>query len=56
REALIWRQLSLPNLLPFFGLYYFQQMLYLVSPWKENGHMRAFIKKDCMTLTIFFLL
>ncbi|KAJ7715427.1 hypothetical protein B0H14DRAFT_2413158, partial [Mycena olivaceomarginata] len=25
REALIWLQLSHPNLLPFFGLYYFQQ-------------------------------
>ncbi|KAJ7231484.1 kinase-like domain-containing protein [Mycena rebaudengoi] len=45
REALIWRQLSHPNLLPFFGLYYFQQRLCLVSPWMENGHMRAFMKK-----------
>ncbi|KAJ7698235.1 kinase-like domain-containing protein, partial [Mycena metata] len=45
REALIWRQLSHPNLLPFFGLYYFQQRLCLVSPWMENGHMRAFLKK-----------
>ncbi|KAJ7740622.1 kinase-like domain-containing protein [Mycena metata] len=45
REALIWRQLSHPNLLPFFGLYYFQERLCLVSPWMENGHMRAFLKK-----------
>ncbi|KAJ6521959.1 kinase-like domain-containing protein [Mycena vulgaris] len=45
REALIWRQLSHPNLLPFFGLYYFQQRLCLVSPWMENGHIRAFLKK-----------
>ncbi|KAJ7698232.1 hypothetical protein B0H16DRAFT_1484510 [Mycena metata] len=45
REALIWRQLSHPNLLPFFGLYYFQQRLCLVSPWMENGHIRVFLKK-----------
>ncbi|KAJ7087051.1 kinase-like domain-containing protein [Mycena crocata] len=27
REALIWRQLSHPNLLPFFGLYYLEEFL-----------------------------
>ncbi|KAJ7938871.1 kinase-like domain-containing protein [Mycena leptocephala] len=30
REALIWRQLSHPNLLPFFGLYYMDSRLCLV--------------------------
>ncbi|KAJ7812488.1 hypothetical protein B0H14DRAFT_3752443 [Mycena olivaceomarginata] len=44
-EALIWRQLSHPNLLPFIGLYYFQQRLCLVSPWMENGHIRGFLKQ-----------
>ncbi|KAJ7039445.1 kinase-like domain-containing protein [Mycena alexandri] len=44
KEALIWRQLSHPNLLPFFGLYYFQQRLCLVSPWMENGHLRVFLE------------
>ncbi|KAJ7688621.1 kinase-like domain-containing protein [Mycena rosella] len=46
REALIWRQLYHPNLLPFFGLYYYQTRLCLVSPWMENGHIRAFLKKE----------
>ncbi|KAJ6536560.1 kinase-like domain-containing protein [Mycena vulgaris] len=46
REALIWRQLCHPNLLPFFGLYYFQKRLCLVSPWMENGHMREFLQKE----------
>ncbi|KAJ7920007.1 kinase-like domain-containing protein, partial [Mycena leptocephala] len=46
REALIWRQLSHPNLLPFYGLYYFHKRLCLVSPWMENGHIRAFLKKE----------
>ncbi|KAJ7651156.1 kinase-like domain-containing protein [Roridomyces roridus] len=45
REAVIWRQLSHPNLLPFYGLYKFRQRLCLVSPWMENGHVRAFLKE-----------
>ncbi|KAJ7306663.1 kinase-like domain-containing protein [Mycena albidolilacea] len=44
REALIWRQLSHPNLLPFFGLYYLEGGLCLVSPWMENGHLIQFLK------------
>ncbi|KAJ6507785.1 kinase-like domain-containing protein [Mycena vitilis] len=46
REALIWRQFCHPNLLPFFGLCYFQQRLCLVSPWMNNGHIRAFLKTE----------
>ncbi|KAJ7822996.1 kinase-like domain-containing protein [Mycena olivaceomarginata] len=46
REALIWRQQSHPNLLPFYGLYYFQRRLCLVSPWMDNRHIRAFLKKE----------
>ncbi|KAJ7651063.1 kinase-like domain-containing protein [Roridomyces roridus] len=46
REAIIWRQLSHPNLLPFYGLYKFRQRLCLVSPWMENGHIRGFLKKQ----------
>ncbi|KAJ7036674.1 kinase-like domain-containing protein [Mycena alexandri] len=46
REALIWRQLSHPNLLPFYGLYMFRKRLCLVSPWMEKGHIRGFLKKE----------
>ncbi|KAJ6581924.1 kinase-like domain-containing protein [Mycena capillaripes] len=46
QEALIWRQLCHPNLLPFYGLHYFQERLCLVSPWMENGHVTAFLKKN----------
>ncbi|KAJ7915382.1 kinase-like domain-containing protein [Mycena leptocephala] len=50
REALIWRQLSHPNLLPFFGLYYFEKRLCLVSPWMENGDIRTLLRKEtCST-------
>ncbi|KAJ7939112.1 kinase-like domain-containing protein [Mycena leptocephala] len=44
REALIWRQLSHPNLLPFFGLYYLDGRLCLVSPWMDNGDLVQFLK------------
>ncbi|KAF7360303.1 Protein kinase domain-containing protein [Mycena venus] len=44
REALIWRQLSHPNLLPFFGLYYLDQRLCLVSPWMSNGNVLEFLR------------
>ncbi|KAJ7163710.1 kinase-like domain-containing protein [Mycena filopes] len=44
REAVIWRQLSHPNVLPFFGLYYLERRLCLISPWMENGHLLKFLK------------
>ncbi|KAJ7108576.1 kinase-like domain-containing protein, partial [Mycena epipterygia] len=44
REALIWRQLSHPNLLPFYGLYYLENRLCLVSPWMSNGHVMEFLQ------------
>ncbi|KAJ7826994.1 kinase-like domain-containing protein, partial [Mycena olivaceomarginata] len=43
-EALIWRQLSHPNLLPFLGLYYVENRLCLVSPWMSNGHVLQFLE------------
>ncbi|KAJ7031220.1 kinase-like domain-containing protein, partial [Mycena alexandri] len=44
REALIWRQLSHSNLLPFLGLYTLESRLSLVSPWMENGDLNSFLK------------
>ncbi|KAJ6558073.1 kinase-like domain-containing protein [Mycena capillaripes] len=45
REAVIWRQLSHPNVLPFFGLYSFSDgRLCLVSPWMSNGHILEFLQ------------
>ncbi|KAJ7083012.1 kinase-like domain-containing protein [Mycena epipterygia] len=44
REAVIWRQLSHPNLLPFYGLYYVENRVGLVSPWMENGHILKFLR------------
>ncbi|KAJ7802914.1 kinase-like domain-containing protein, partial [Mycena leptocephala] len=44
REALIWRQLTHPNVLPFFGVYYLETRLCLVSPWMENGNIMKFLE------------
>ncbi|KAJ7843675.1 kinase-like domain-containing protein, partial [Mycena leptocephala] len=44
REALIWRQLAHPNILPFFGVYYLETRLCLVSPWMENGNIMKFLE------------
>ncbi|KAJ7821983.1 kinase-like domain-containing protein, partial [Mycena leptocephala] len=44
REALIWRQLAHPNILPFFGVYYLETRLCLVSSWMENGNIMKFLE------------
>ncbi|KAJ7852007.1 kinase-like domain-containing protein [Mycena leptocephala] len=49
REALIWRQLSHPNLLPFFGLYVLDNRLCLISPWMDNGDLKDFLSKSSST-------
>ncbi|KAF8179042.1 hypothetical protein K438DRAFT_1843469, partial [Mycena galopus ATCC 62051] len=46
REALIWRQLCHPNLLPFLGIYYLDKRLCLVSPWMENGNVMEFLRNE----------
>ncbi|KAJ7883485.1 kinase-like domain-containing protein [Mycena olivaceomarginata] len=51
REALICRQLCHPNVLPFFGVYYFDNRLCLVSPWMEEGHIMKFIVAKKPTTT-----
>ncbi|KAJ7651258.1 kinase-like domain-containing protein [Roridomyces roridus] len=44
KEAITWRQLSHPNVLPFYGLFKDGTQLCLVSPWMENGHICKFLK------------
>ncbi|KAJ7829156.1 hypothetical protein B0H14DRAFT_2810462, partial [Mycena olivaceomarginata] len=46
REAVIWRQLCHPNLLPFFGLYHLDNRLCLISPWMESGNIVEFLDKE----------
>ncbi|KAG6917139.1 hypothetical protein DXG01_003729 [Tephrocybe rancida] len=47
-EAVLWRQLSHPNLLPFYGLCIYNNRLALVSPWISNGTLSDFLEKEPM--------
>jgi serine/threonine protein kinase len=48
REALVWRQLHHPHVLPFLGLDYtlFPQHRFpcMISPWMENGMLKDYVK------------
>jgi len=47
REAVTWRQLSHPNLLPFYGVYLIgekrAEKLCLVCPWMQNGNLSHYL-------------
>ncbi|KAK7026355.1 kinase domain-containing protein [Favolaschia claudopus] len=45
-EALIWRQLCHPNLLPFFGLYFIEERLCLISPWMDDGNIMEYLRAN----------
>ncbi|KAF9058614.1 hypothetical protein BDP27DRAFT_1240566 [Rhodocollybia butyracea] len=45
-EAIIWKQLEHPNLLPFLGLYFLDDTrICLISPWMDNGNLVQYLKK-----------
>ncbi|KZP14187.1 kinase-like protein, partial [Athelia psychrophila] len=57
REAVMWRQLSHPNVLPFYGVFANSPRLCLVSPWMQNGNLSNFLSEiapeiDCVPLAI----
>ncbi|KAG6907970.1 hypothetical protein DXG01_006695 [Tephrocybe rancida] len=48
REAVVWGQLSHPNILPFYGIHRLNDPLNrmcLVSPWMFNGNIHDYLKK-----------
>ena len=49
REFMTWRQLSHPNVLPFYGIYFLEDILEtrfcLVSPWMEHGNIVEFLAR-----------
>ena len=49
REFTTWRQLSHPNVLPFYGVYFMkgtrETRFCLVSPWMENGNVVEFLAR-----------
>ncbi|KAF9260340.1 hypothetical protein L218DRAFT_872693 [Marasmius fiardii PR-910] len=60
REAVVWRQMKHPNLLPFLGIYHLEhnQQLCLISPWMEKGnlieYLRSTPRKDVEHYTLVF--
>ncbi|KAG7095918.1 hypothetical protein E1B28_006602 [Marasmius oreades] len=46
QEAIVWRQLKHPNLLPFLGMYYLEDetQFCLVSPWMDKGNLVQFLR------------
>ncbi|KAK1229311.1 hypothetical protein PQX77_007629 [Marasmius sp. AFHP31] len=46
REAIIWRQMKHPNLLPLLGIYRLEDTdeLCLISPWMEKGNLVEYMK------------
>ncbi|KAF9443254.1 kinase-like protein [Macrolepiota fuliginosa MF-IS2] len=55
REAIVWKQLNHPNLLPFCGIYQLDDgngRICLVSPWMENGNIIEYLKENPDTARI----
>jgi hypothetical protein len=62
REFITWQQLSHPNILPFYGIYFLEDTLEtrfcFVSPWMEHGNVVEFLARkasygdatDCVSL------
>ncbi|KAL0578823.1 Rho guanine nucleotide exchange factor [Marasmius crinis-equi] len=46
REAIPWRQLKHPNVLPFLGIYKLEhdRQLCLISPWMKKGNLVQFLR------------
>jgi hypothetical protein len=52
-EFMTWRQLSHPNVIPFYGVHFLEDPLEIrfcfVSPWMENGNVVEFLaRQNCM--------
>ncbi|KIK68198.1 hypothetical protein GYMLUDRAFT_154178, partial [Collybiopsis luxurians FD-317 M1] len=47
-EALVWRQLQHPNILPLLGVNIdiFHPSFCLISPWMDNGDIITFLKRN----------
>ncbi|KAL0070070.1 hypothetical protein AAF712_002967 [Marasmius tenuissimus] len=47
REAILWTRLKHPNVLPFLGIYYLNDLrkdLCLISPYMAHGHLAKFLR------------
>ncbi|KAG6848947.1 hypothetical protein H0H93_012552 [Arthromyces matolae] len=46
REAIVWAQLSHPNILPFYGISRYRSRMAFVTRWAANGHIGEYLKNN----------
>ncbi|KAK7458718.1 Rho guanine nucleotide exchange factor [Stygiomarasmius scandens] len=49
KEAILWRQLDHPNVIPFLGIYFLdtsKERICLISPWMRNGNLMQYLGGD----------
>ena len=46
REAVVWKNLRHPNVLPLLGVTVSERRFEMVSEWMEYGNINEFIEKD----------
>ncbi|KAG6915487.1 hypothetical protein DXG01_011287 [Tephrocybe rancida] len=46
REAMLWGQLSHPNVIAIYGIYIHGSRKFMVVPWMENEDIRAYLAKN----------
>ncbi|KAG6915880.1 hypothetical protein DXG01_009417 [Tephrocybe rancida] len=44
KEAMLWGQLSHPNALTIYGLFFYKNRVSIVAPWMENGNINSYLK------------
>ncbi|KAG6808442.1 hypothetical protein H0H92_004106 [Tricholoma furcatifolium] len=44
KEAILWSQLTHPNVLPFYGLFRFGNQMSMVSPWMDDGGIMIYLR------------
>ncbi|PCH44518.1 kinase-like protein, partial [Wolfiporia cocos MD-104 SS10] len=46
KEAIVWKHISHPNIVPFIGIDCSENSLGIVSTWMEHGTIMTFLKRD----------
>ncbi|KAG6906135.1 hypothetical protein DXG01_015758 [Tephrocybe rancida] len=46
KEAMLWGQLSHPNVLTIYGLFLFRNRVSIVSPWMKNGYITKYLEQN----------
>ncbi|KAF5349511.1 hypothetical protein D9756_009020 [Leucocoprinus leucothites] len=58
KEVILWGHLQHPNIVPFYGAYYFNELhrqICLVSPWMQRGNLVEYLKRHTSVPRIPFI-